>query len=127
MMPEGAVVAVVDRDRADVEVEFCTGCGYYQKFSEISTVLAEAFPNVNVVANPHPPRMKAFEVSVQGRLVYSKLASGEFPGPDDLIESIHQHLRRRRRRRLLYWALGLSAATAASVAIGAAIARRKRD
>ena len=41
-------------------------------------------PNANVKGNSKPPRSGAFEVTIDGKLIYSKFQTGDFPNSVDI-------------------------------------------
>ena len=41
-------------------------------------------PNVSIKGNNTPPRSGAFEVTIEGKLVYSKLQTGSFPNMENI-------------------------------------------
>jgi len=76
-------------------VEYCTGCGFAKRFSELKAHMQKALPQVRVIGNRTPPRMKAFEVQLEdGTLLHSKIASGRFPDDDALVERLRPLLPR---------------------------------
>ena len=45
----------------------------------MSKIIHKFAPDAKVQGNLKPPRAGAFEVSIDGKLVYSKFDSGDFP------------------------------------------------
>lgn len=45
----------------------------------MSSIIKEINPNAIIVGNKRPPRSGAFEVEIDGELVFSKLKLGTFP------------------------------------------------
>ena len=41
-------------------------------------------PNAQVIGNTNAPRNGAFEVTIDGKLVYSKFQTGNFPKSEDI-------------------------------------------
>jgi selT/selW/selH-like putative selenoprotein len=41
-------------------------------------------PNAQVTGNSKPPRSGAFEVTLDGKLIYSKFHTGNFPNTSDI-------------------------------------------
>ena len=50
----------------------------------MSKHVKKIFPNIKVQGNVKPPRSGAFEVSIDGKLVYSKFQTGTFPEENDI-------------------------------------------
>ena len=42
--------------------------------------------NIQVIGNESPPRSGAFEISLNGKLIYSKFSTGEFPNEATIKE-----------------------------------------
>jgi len=77
-----------------VYIEYCTSCGFYQKFGEIKQVIETAFPGVIVKGNVKPPRMSTFEISLDnGTLVYSKLQTKSLPSSEVVIKKMQEALK----------------------------------
>ena len=45
----------------------------------MSELIKKIKPNAVIKGNPCPPRSGAFEVTIDGRLLFSKLQCGKFP------------------------------------------------
>jgi len=50
----------------------------------VSKQIKKIMPNAQVEGNAKPPRSGAFEVSLDGKLVYSKFQMGNFPNTGDI-------------------------------------------
>ncbi len=50
----------------------------------MSDIIKRIKPGVVVEGNVSPPRSGAFEVTIDDRLVYSKLQTGKFPDEDTI-------------------------------------------
>ena len=63
----------------DIQIEFCEKWNYHPDFDRVSKIIHKFAPDAKVQGNLKPPRAGAFEVSIDGKLVYSKFDSGDFP------------------------------------------------
>jgi len=45
----------------------------------VSTIIKKVQPSAIVTGNPEPPRTGAFEVTIDGDLVFSKFSTDKFP------------------------------------------------
>jgi len=50
----------------------------------VSKQIKKIMPNAEVDGNSKPPRNGAFEVIINGKLVFSKFQSGKFPQEKDI-------------------------------------------
>jgi len=50
----------------------------------VSKQIIKFMPNAYIEGNNTPPRSGAFEVTIDDRVVYSKLQTGEFPNKKDI-------------------------------------------
>ena len=68
----------------NIHIEFCEKWNYQLDFDRVSKEIKEIMPNANVQGNSKPPRSGAFEVTIDGKLVYSKFQTGNFPKSKDI-------------------------------------------
>ncbi len=68
----------------EIHIEFCEKWNYYPDFDRVSIQVKKLIPDVLVVGNAKTPRSGAFEVTIDGKLVYSKLQTGQFPQAKDI-------------------------------------------
>jgi len=50
----------------------------------VSKQVKKLIPDVQIEGNAKPPRSGAFEITIDGKLVYSKFQTGNFPNMDDI-------------------------------------------
>jgi len=50
----------------------------------VSNQIKKYKPNAIIKGNSKPPRSGAFEISINGKLVFSKFEKGNFPTIDDI-------------------------------------------
>ena len=67
-----------------IHIEFCEKWNYQPDFDRVSKEIKKIMPNVQVMGNSKPPRSGAFEVTIDGKLIYSKFHTGNFPKPKDI-------------------------------------------
>ena len=76
--------------RPKIEIEYCTSCNYLPRALWIAAELLPDF-QYEVSAFTFLPGTKGvFEVKVGEALVFSKAATGRFPDPDELKQSIFE-------------------------------------
>ena len=68
----------------NIHIEFCEKWNYQPDFDRVSKELKIIMPKANVKGNSKPPRSGAFEVTINGKLIYSKFQTGEFPNSEDI-------------------------------------------
>ena len=68
----------------NIHIEFCEKWNYHPDFDRVSKFIKKIMPNAQVSGNTKPPRSGAFEVTIDGKLVYSKFQTGTFPKKDDI-------------------------------------------
>ena len=73
-----------------VEIKYCTSWGYLPKATSMAALLKDKYEleDVNLV----PSSGGAFEVSLDGKLIYSKLKTGRFPEEKELTDAIDKAL-----------------------------------
>ena len=68
----------------NIHIEFCEKWNYHPDFDRVSKLIKKEVPNAKIDGNTKPPRSGAFEVIINGKLVYSKFETGEFPKEQDV-------------------------------------------
>ena len=67
-----------------VHIEFCEKWNYHPDFDRVSKQVKKIIPDIQIEGNAKPPRSGAFEVTIDGKLVYSKFQTGNFPKKEDI-------------------------------------------
>ena len=67
-----------------IHIEFCEKWNYQPDFDRVSKEIKKIKPNVQVEGNPQTPRSGAFEVTIDGKLIYSKFQMGIFPNTEEI-------------------------------------------
>ena len=70
-----------------IHIEYCVKWNYGPEFDRVSNELNLISKNkkkLNIIGNKKSPRSGAFEVTIDGNLVYSKFSTGNFPSKDDI-------------------------------------------
>jgi len=69
-----------------VEVEYCSGWGYGNRYEKLRNEILAVYPNTDVTGNKG--RRTSFEIKINGREVFSKLKVGSFPESDSVIKAV---------------------------------------
>ncbi|XP_064329703.1 migration and invasion enhancer 1 [Phalacrocorax carbo] len=89
---EAAVAAAgADADaerRVHIVVEYCEPCGFEPTYQELASAVKEEYPDIEIESRLGGTG--AFEIEINGQLVFSKLENGGFPYEKDLIEAIRR-------------------------------------
>ena len=67
-----------------VHIEFCEKWNYHSDFDRVSKGIKKMMPNAIIKGNIQQPRNGAFEVTIDGTLVYSKFKTGNFPNVKEI-------------------------------------------
>ena len=67
-----------------INIEFCEKWNYHPDFDRVSSQIKKHAPNAIIKGNSKPPRSGAFEVSMNGKLIFSKFEKGNFPTRKDI-------------------------------------------
>ena len=67
-----------------IHIEFCIKWNYGPEFDRVSKDIKFLFPNAAIEGNKNPPRSGAFEITLNGNLVYSKFETNNFPSKNEL-------------------------------------------
>ena len=67
-----------------IHIEFCEKWNYQPDFDRVSKQIKQIMPSAQVEGNAKPPRNGAFEVTLDGKLVYSKFQTDNFPNTGDI-------------------------------------------
>ena len=73
------------------EIKYCTSWGYEAKAASVAAMLKGKYKDLNDVELV-PSSGGAFEVSLDGKLIYSKLKSGRFPDDKELTDAVDKTL-----------------------------------
>lgn len=69
-----------------VHVEYCGAWGYASKYERLKRAILEAVPEAEITGVVG--RKTAFEINLNGKLIYSKLKTGNMPEEKDIVEII---------------------------------------
>ena len=67
-----------------IHIEFCVIWNYGPEFDRVSNSIKELYPEAIIEGNKDEPRSGAFEISLNGNLVYSKFSTNSFPSKEEL-------------------------------------------
>ena len=68
----------------EIHIEFCEKWNYYPDFDRVSKQIKKIMPSAQVIGNSKPPRSGAFEVTINGKLIYSKFQTEKFPNTEEI-------------------------------------------
>ena len=68
----------------NIHIEYCIKWNYGPEFDRVSKEIKKIYPKSNISGNRAYPRSGAFEVEVDGKLVYSKFKTSNFPTISDI-------------------------------------------
>jgi len=74
-----------------VDVEYCSGWGYGNRYEKLRKEILAAFPNTEV--NGTKGRTTSFEIKINGRDAYSKLEKGSFPEFASVVKAVERAAR----------------------------------
>lgn len=69
-----------------VKVEYCGGWGYGSRFERLKQDIEVAVPGAQVSGTVG--RKSSFEVTLNGKVVFSKLKAGKFPENEEIVEMV---------------------------------------
>jgi len=74
-------------NKVSVSIEYCGSWGYYGRFIDLKNEIESNASNVDVTG--FEGRQGSFEVSINNKVVFSKLATYGFPYPNDIIQAVN--------------------------------------
>ena len=72
-----------------IHIEFCIKWNYGPEFDRVSKDVKELFPNAEIAGNKNEPRSGSFEITLNGKLVYSRFETNAFPSKIELKELLN--------------------------------------
>ena len=67
-----------------IHIEFCVKWNYGPEFDRVSKKIKELHPNASITGNETNPRTGSFEITIDGKLVYSKFKTDAFPSKNEI-------------------------------------------
>ena len=67
-----------------IHIEFCERWNYHPEFDRVSKIITKINPHAIIDGNKSAPRTGAFEVELNGKIVFSKFQSGKFPTKSEI-------------------------------------------
>ena len=67
-----------------IHIEFCVKWNYGPEFDRVSKEIKFLHPNAYIEGNNNAPRSGAFEITLDGKVIYSKFDTNEFPSKNDI-------------------------------------------
>lgn len=71
-----------------VHIEYCGGWGYAPRYQDLRRAILAEVPTAEVIGKVG--RRSSFEVTVNDKLIFSKLNLGGFPSAEDVIASVRE-------------------------------------
>ena len=68
----------------NIHIEYCIKWNYGPEFDRVSKIIKQVHPGCSVFGNKSYPRSGAFEVEINGKLVFSKFETSNFPTDKDI-------------------------------------------
>mgnify|MGYP002842138366 CR=1 FL=1 len=72
-----------------IHIEYCVKWNYGPEFDRVSNQIKKIAPNAIITGNENPPRTGAFEILLNGKLIYSKFETDTFPSQVELENLIN--------------------------------------
>ena len=69
----------------NIHIEYCIKWNYGPEFDRVSNIIKTLSNDVVISGNRSAPRSGAFEVEIEGKLVFSKFENGKFPDKTDVL------------------------------------------
>ena len=67
-----------------IHIEYCIKWNYGPEFDRVSNEIKNWFPQALIEGNTTSPRTGSFEISLNGKLVYSKFDTYKFPTKSEI-------------------------------------------
>ena len=68
----------------NVIIEYCVKWNYGPDFDRVSKLIKNVKSTAKIIGNPMPPRSGAFEITIDGKQIFSKFENGRFPSDSDV-------------------------------------------
>ena len=72
----------------NIHIEYCIRWNYEPEFDRVSKIIKKNSSNSKISSNRDYPRSGAFEIEIDGKIVYSKLKTCRFPTEEDINKLI---------------------------------------
>ena len=72
-----------------IHIEYCVKWNYGPEFDRVSKIIKKYNPTAIIKGNDINPRSGAFEITLNGKLVYSKFETNSFPSEETLIKILN--------------------------------------
>ena len=70
----------------NIHIEYCIKWNYGPEFDRVSNIIKTIKSDCKISGNSVSPRSGAFEIELDGKLVYSKFNTSKFPTEQELKE-----------------------------------------
>ncbi len=72
-----------------VHIEFCVKWNYGPEFDRVSNEIKNLNPDANIIGNKTAPRTGSFEITINGKLEYSKFQTNAFPSKSEIKDLLN--------------------------------------
>ena len=69
-----------------IHIEFCEKWNYGPEFERVSNIIKQQNSTAKINGNDKAPRTGSFEVTINDKLIYSKLNTNNFPTENEVSE-----------------------------------------
>ena len=69
-----------------IHIEYCVKWNYGPEFDRVSKQILDICPDAFIKGNEQGPRTGAFEVLLNGQLVFSKFSENRFPNKNEISD-----------------------------------------
>ena len=69
-----------------IHIEYCIKWNYHPEFDRVSKKIKQILPDVIIESNNTDPRTGSFEITLDGKLIYSKFKTNCFPSKEEIRE-----------------------------------------
>ena len=73
------------KDVMKIHIEYCEKWNYFPEFERVSNIIKEQNSQSIIERNNSEPRTGSFEVTIEGKLVYSKFETNNFPKESEIL------------------------------------------
>ena len=68
----------------NIHIEYCIKWNYGPEFDRVSKVIKSIYPDCEIIGNNFAPRSGAFEIEIDGKLIYSRFNTSKFPSKEEI-------------------------------------------
>ena len=72
-----------------IKIEYCVIWNYTPEFDRVSKIIKKNNPEIKIIGNEKSPRSGSFEITFNGKIVFSKFEANEFPSETKILEILN--------------------------------------